>query len=421
MLVEFSVANFRSIKDEVCLSLVAGQGKEHMRTHLVTPALKHAARFRPLVRSAALYGANAAGKTNLLESLGVMAYIVRNSSHHMETFPITPFKFDPELAERETSFEVMCVVEGVRYQYGFSAFPNAVKREWLYAWPRGRVQRWLDRNGKDWTLGDKLLGDKEVWKRATRSNALFLSTAVSLNSKQLRPLFDWFDKTLRVADHKTFDYPNELSLKLSQGEQKGNFLAFLAAADLAISDIRIVEKEFTPEMLPDKTPQQLKEIFRVLEPEKQVDVYLSHDATSEEIVVELNLAEESAGTQKVFSIAGPLVHALNNGKVLVIDELNNSLHPALVKSLVDYFHDPSKNVSGAQLVFSTHDTSILSQDTFRRDQVWFLERNLEQETKLFSLAEFRPRKGVENLERSYLSGRYGAIPYIRHFSFDSDL
>lgn len=112
-------------------------------------------------------------------------------------------------------------------------------------------------------------------------------------------------------------------------------------------------------------------------------------------------------------MAGPIDHALRNGQVVVIDEMNNSLHPALVQYLVDLFHDPERNVRGAQLVFATHDTSILSQDTFRRDQVWFCERNAKQETELYALLEFRPRKGLENLERAYLAGRYGAIPVIR--------
>ena len=145
---------------------------------------------------------------------------------------------------------------------------------------------------------------------------------------------------------------------------------------------------------------------------KLVQVQVSHD-TSRGEPTELDLDEESDGTQKMFALAAPWLDTLANGHVIVFDELHDNLHPALVRFLVDRFHDPEVSAKGAQLVFTTHDTSILNQDVFRRDQIWFCERNSRQETQVFPLTDFRPRRGVENLERSYLAGRYGALPYIR--------
>lgn len=412
MLVEFRVSNFLSIKDEACLSLVAGRGQEHRETHLVTPfTANEGVAYETLVRSTVIYGANAAGKTNLLLGLSAMASIVTSSHPDPKALNlITPFKFDPGYSDRQTTFEVICIAEGIRYQYGFEASAERVFQEWLYAWPSGRRQTWLRRDEQGFTFGLGLKGAKKVWKNATRQNALLLSTAIALNSEQLRPLFHWFERTLVMGNPEFSPF---MSQSYSQDGRKRKVLDFLGAADFAITDIRIEEKEITPGDLAGDAPEELREWIQHSDPITLTAVFLGHRSRPDDPVVELAMHEESAGTAKMFCMAAPIDHALKNGQVVVIDELNNSLHPALVRYLLNQFHDPERNVSGAQLVFTTHDTSVLNQDTFRRDQVWFCERNLHQETQLYSLVEFRPRKGLENLERSYLSGRYGAIPFIQ--------
>lgn len=413
MLIEFGVSNFKSIRDEARLSMVAGTGKEHRDSHLLAPRANGRVPSNPLVRTAVIYGANAAGKTNLIDALDTMKRIVTASSQPGDSLPIEPFKFDPESVRGNTTFEVLCVVDGVRYQYGFTANSERVFQEWLFAWPRGRVQRWVEREEQDLKLGDKLSGDKEVWKRATRPNALFLTTAVSLNSQQLKPLFDWFRHTLRVVGSR--------SIRGSMGaldRHKDEVIDFLQAADMAISDFRIVEHKIDPENLPDRMPTALKEIFKNVDNGRAVNTFLSHN--TDQGSFELEISDESAGTQKLFNLSVPLLQSLQKGFVVVIDELNNSLHPALVRFILDRFHNPRFNTGGAQLVFSTHDTSILSQEIFRRDQIWFCERDEQLATHLYPLSDFRPRKGVENLERSYLVGRYGAVPFIRSIPFDPE-
>ena len=424
MLIEFSVTNFLSIKDEARLSLVASLPSEYRKTHLATPRLNEGNSPITIVRAAAIYGANAAGKTNLLIALHRMQKIVTKSSLDNEEFEVIPFKFDPACEDRPTTFEVIFVVDGVRYQYGFSAKTDIVEEEWLYAWPRGRVQLWFNRKistGQDhskWKFGSLFVGDKEVWRRATRSNALFMSTAVSLNSGQLRPIFDWFRNKLQFINPSESD--DKLSLKYcSDNHRKGEIIEFLRKADFGISDIRVTSKDITPEMLPDEIPSEVKNhIMTDLSGKKLVSWWLSHD-TERNQSVELPVEWESAGTRKILELAGFWLHALKNGSIVVADELHASLHPALTRFLVDCFHNSGMNQHNAQLIFSTHNTSILNQDVFRRDQIWFCERNCRQETELFSLTDFRPRKDVENLERSYLSGRYGAVPYIPPFSVAS--
>ena len=189
---------------------------------------------------------------------------------------------------------------------------------------------------------------------------------------------------------------NDFSVKWCHGDRKDDVVRFLRAADLAIDDVRVVLGESSEQGVADDEAQ----------------VRLTHD-TKHGRPVELDLGEESHGTQKMFALAAPWRDSLDNGHIMVCDELHGFLHPALVRFLVEQFHDPELNAKGAQLIFTTHETSILSQDILRRDQVWFCERNSRQETNLFPLTDFRPRQGAENLERSYLGGRYGALPYVR--------
>lgn len=408
MLIEFSVANFRSIKDEARLSLAANAATERRATNVMIPELPGEVRAMPLVRAAAIYGANAAGKTNLIRALSAMRTVVRQSGQDQDAFPLTPFKFRAQSGDEPTTFDVMGIAQGVRFQYGFAATREAVRSEWLYAWPRGRVQRWFERNGRAWKLGDKLQGDREVWKRATRTNALFLSTAAALNSEQLQPIFDWFDRRLAIVQGGR---QADVSLQRCRAGQKARILAFLREADLAIADLRVEAKALAPKLPPQGMPAETKDrISQKPGGETRISLHLRHDAGSGPF--ELAWDEESDGTQKAFALAGPWLDALYNGYVTVIDDLPDNLHPVLVKYLVELFHNPKANQKCAQLIFSTHDTSILSQDVFRRDQIWFCERNRQQETRLFPLTDFRPRRNRENLERFYLEGRYGAVPYL---------
>ncbi len=410
MLIQFAVVNYRSIKDEATLSLVAGPGGEHRERNVRVPVMQGDLRATPLLRSVAIYGANAAGKTNLIRALGAMREIVVGSSRTDAELPVTPFLLNAEHNGQPTRFEIACVVAGVRCQYGFSATKDMVVGEWLYAWPRGRPQLWFKRQRANigepaFEFGGKLLGDREVWRRATRNNALFLSTAATLNSTQLRPLYDWFKTRLHVVGIGGWN--PSYSAQCAQGERKAAVVRLLQAADLAVSDLRVVEREITEDMISDELPSEMKKFILG----KRVhDVYFVHQNPAGR-PVELDLSEESDGTQKMFALAGPWVDVLEEGHVVVVDELHDNLHPMLVRHLVERFHEAALS-SDAQLVFSTHDTSILNQDVFRRDQIWFCERNARHETELVPLSDFRPRKGIENLERGYLAGRYGAVPYI---------
>ena len=416
MLVDFTVSNFMSIKEEVCLSLVARPSEGRDDTHTVTPSLPEHSSPISLVRTAAIYGPNAGGKTNLLLALSAMQNIIRTSSQSRDELQTVPFLFDPDCRERPSTFDVTFILGGIRYQYGFSATTNHVSEEWLFAWPRGRVQVWFHRTGNKYDFGPRLYGPKNAWKTATRSNSLFLSTAVALNSTQLKPIADWFLNSLHIATPGIWSESFTTSLCRSDTADhtitKGDILRFLNSADLSVKNILIEDEEFSSDQLPEDMPAAVRdEIAKGLKGKTVYRVLFSHEVGGGQ-QSELDLRTESHGTQKIYALAGPWLDVLADGDTIVIDELEDSLHPSLVKYLVNMFHSNKTNPRGAQLIFTTHNTSILTQEVFRRDQIWFCERNRNLETELFPLTQFKPRKGFENLERSYLTGRYGAIPYL---------
>lgn len=421
MFIEFSVSNFQSIKDKVTLSLVKAKGMELVDTNTFKPS---APTTPALLHSAAIYGANAAGKSNTIYALLIMREIVLDSSnknHADELLPITPFLLDNDSENEPTEFEVIFISHGVRYQYGFQVSSSRVLEEWLLAYPKGRPQRLIERvydpKTKEYVWGsmDKLSGQKQIWQDTTRDNALFLSTAIQLNNEQLKPVFDWFSNTLHVTGVEGWSPSYTEQLCETQNKKK-DIITFLKDAGIDIDDIELEKEKFSTESLPADMPTVVKkEIEKVYSDKEIINVKTVHFLDDGKRKV-FDIAHESDGTQKMFSFAGPWLDTLANGHVLVIDELHDNLHPNLVKFLVELFHNKSINKKHAQLIFVTHDTSILNQHIFRRDQIWFCEKNKNKSTTLYPLTDFSPRKGVENLEDNYLKGRYGGLPYIKRIS-----
>ena len=419
MLIEFSVTNVRSLRDRQTLSLAMAQGRERMDSNSFEIATHRPLR---LLRSAAVYGPNAGGKTNLLHALRTMRDIVLNSASSIQPgakLPVIPFRLSRTTFEAPGEFEITFVADAVRYQYGFAATSDRVHEEWLFAYPKSRAQCWFKRAWDEkeqkyrWRLGSNLSGEKQLWQKSTRANALFLSTAVQLNSQQLQPVYDWFKNTLHIASIRGWSPAFSASLcKDGEDGKKAKVLEFLKKADLGIEDILVESKPFDPNALPDGMPEPARAMIAdELKNVEIPDIQTTHtNAEGEQVAFDME--EESDGTRKLFSFAGPWIDSLAKGNVLFVDELHDNLHPSLVRYLVQLFHSDLTNPNNAQLVFTTHETSILSQDVFRRDQIWFCEKGADQASTLYPLTDFSPRKGRENLELAYLSGRYGALPYI---------
>ncbi len=414
MLLEFRVKNYRSIRDQQVLSLAAAShDKEHAETHLIPTHLKT---LRHAVRTCVIYGPNASGKSNLLQALAFMRAVVAESATVMQlgqTFNIQPFRLDTKTAAQPTEFEITFVQEGTRYQYGYSLTHERVVDEWLFVYRTAKPQQWFARRfdaqtqAYTYDFSSHLTGSRKLWQESTRPNALFLSTAVQLNSELLRPVFTWMvEKILHFGAglSPTSDYTTEL-LKNTSGKQAVR--EFLTSADISISDIEVVpRKGFRQQFVlsPAGGPVQgNREEHELLLPQF---VHKTEHGSAR-----FELHEESLGTQRLYSLAAPILNVLQNGRVLVVDELDSSLHTLLVRRLVEMFHNSTLNPHGAQLIFSTHDTSLLEASLFRRDQIWFTEKNQDLSTKLYPLTDFSPRK-KEAWERGYLVGRYGAVPFF---------
>lgn len=415
MLVEFRVKNFRSLRDEQVLTLVASKDSSLADTNTVETGLKAAPR---LLSSAVVYGANASGKSNLIKALQYMRGVVVESATVVQpgqTYAVQPFRLDAVSAEEPTEFEVTVILAGVRHQYGFAMTQHRIVSEYLLVYKAFKPQRWFERHydahsGKDvYEFGTGLKGSKALWENATRPNALFLSMAAQLNSEALRPLFDWFASSLVVFNEQARLNPQVSIEMLKQPGGRKRICDFLTSADISIADIEVVTRKVPGQTLHFDVAAGKSE----LRSEEVEEHQLRFSHSTDHGTAVFDLMDESNGTRNLLFLAGPVLDILEKGQTLVIDELDTSLHTLLVRELVRLFHRPDVNTGHAQLIFTTHDTSLLdAPDLLRRDQIWLVEKDNEQATNLIALAEFSPRKN-EALERGYLMGRYGGIPFVR--------
>jgi len=425
MLVEFRVENHRSVRDEQALTMESGRiGAEPDREP--RPVLGADMRLLPV---AALYGANASGKSNFLSALAFMRDAVLHSHRSWPPeggVPREPFAWNQRPAE-PSLFQVTILLDGIRYEYGFAASDTRFIEEWLYSWPLNRKQVWFEREGDDFKFGEHLRGENKVVEQVTRPNALFLAAAVQHRHEQLMPIYNWFRALQPVAvpvrRRRFVGPPLELWLARFVGQPsapdqlglfadepappKARFDAFrdlLRAADVGIVDVKIVRDE-------------QEEGLRSERWRRGVRVLLQHQQDNEQAW--LPLEEESNGTLTLFRLAPAVLDALWTGGVIIVDELEASLHPLLGIHIVRLFNDPEKNPKNAQLIFTTHDTNLLGTTlgtpVLRRDQIWLTEKDQEGSSRIYPLTDYKPRK-AENIERGYLQGRYGAIPFLGDFS-----
>lgn len=419
MLIEFSVKNFRSIKDVQTLSMAANPKTEYQETNTFDSGVKSLPR---LLRSSIMYGPNASGKSNIILALNFMQFFVLHSQAQQQGQPIptSPFMLNTETRNEPSEFEVHFVQNGTRYQYGFRANTTQVMAEWLVAYPNNRPQRWFERsfnvetNEEEWEFSNLFLGGsrRQFWRDTTRSNALFLSTAIQLNNEQLRPVFDWFQQKLAIILPSSL-INQDISIKLCSDDAGcDQMMQFMNTADINIAGVEVRKAPFKAEILPLDMPEILREkIISDMKDKEMANIRFHHLADNGEIVA-FGLEEESHGTQKIFWMAGPILDVLAKGRILVVDELDTNLHPLLLEYLVKLMHNNSLNKNNAQLIFATHNTTILDCPDIRRDQFWFVEKQIDNSTKLYPLTDFSPRK-KEARERGYLKGRYGALPIIR--------
>lgn len=395
MLIQFSVENYLSIRDKVFLSLEPSVDKEHPE-NIITQGDNRA------VSAIAIYGANASGKSNLFKAIAFALNMIRNSNNMQVTdlLPVVPFKFDRESKNKPTSFEFTFIAKDEKkYIYGFRTTKERIVEEYLYYYASAKPSLIFDVSENE--APKFIRSHKSKLEAAYRMNTpkkLFLATATSWNVECTRVPYEWLAESMETfTDVASM---RGVAFEKYQEDENNGYISFtkelLKQADINISSIQVDTKE-----LPLLS--------------HNVEVNTGHrvkgkDGREEEFT--LGLQEESLGTQQIFFYGPFLKDAFEKGKTLVLDEIDKSLHPSIVKFVVNLFRDPDVNTTGAQLIAITHETGLLTLDSFRRDQIYFTEKDAETGiTDLYSLDEFPVRK-TENIEKGYLMGRYGAIPFV---------
>ena len=431
MLISFSVENYRSFADEQTLSLEAVKDVAHP-DHVVD-----CGRFS-LLKTAALYGANASGKSNLLKAFSFMARFVRASATKMTLGdPIRGadnFRLDKTRAGMPCSFDLRVLLNDTEYQYGFSAMKERVCDEWLYVTRKGTratnplFRRFDFSTGKTaWELRGELKGAKDITDK-TRDNGLFLSRAAEMNVAGAKELFLWFTGRLRYLNLasptrwliiQTVRRMEEDELFRTRVERLVHDADFgidglSTESELLVKDLEDRFSPILPNMPKDLIARYKAFLGRVASghPQLRFRVKTFHKLPDSDESVEFSLKkDDSNGTQRFFGVVGAILRTLDTGTLLVVDELDCSMHPHLTYKLVEMFQSAEANPKGAQLIFATHDTNLMTPALFRRDEIWLTEKNAGGATELFSLAEIKskPRKD-DGFEKHYLAGRYGGVP-----------
>jgi len=433
MLVEFSVENFLSFKDKVTLSMVASKD-DSLKDNMIKISDKY--KF-DLVKNVALYGANASGKSNLLKALLFMAGFAIKSTKGQQDTPIKviiPFKLDESCWDKPSTFEVYFIQDDVLWEYGFSLTGKYVQHEWLANYPKRKRRLLFERNQESYenephynygAFWDK--NSREDFEKRTRKNSLFLTVAGEFNNEDAGKVLAWFNKIKGLFSSNFNAFFNRMLLEIGtieyineNQENKDFVLDLIKKADLGILDFNVEVTKLDNTNMSKQLPYSLMKKENDIE--LRVNVRTKHKLKKSDksiSSIDFDLQEESNGTQRFFQISGPFSDVLNNGYIFVVDELEDNLHPLLIKWLIRLFNNKEYNQKNAQLIFATHDSSILKNDLFRRDQIWFTEKKQDDSTDLYSLWDIKKSKGTarkdDSYEKRYLEGRYGAIPFLGDF------
>jgi uncharacterized protein len=423
MLLAFRAENVRSFRDAFELSLLATSLAEQGVPRSVS--WRAGGRRVDVLPAAGVFGANASGKSNLLRALDDMRTHVLHSFRRGDPeggMARSAFRLDPSRASAPTRFEVDLVLNGIRHEYGFLINDERVLEEWAYRYPRGKAALLFRREADFVTLGEQNRVKGRAVTEILRPNSLYLSAAAAASHPDLLPLEQWFGRNLSLAEASNRAHRWAFTAELMRQEhRREQVLALLRAADLGITDARVREPDL-------QLVERIKLVARILQrheddpdgkepdfdsPLLDPGVMLSHRGADGD--VDFDSAQESLGTMVWLGLAGPVIDALGCGGVLLADEIEASLHPALVAQVVRLFQDPESNPRGAQLIFSSHEATLLGDSrgdrVLGRDQVWFTEKAHDGASRLYPLADLSPR-GDEAVGRRYLAGRYGATPII---------
>jgi len=430
MLIEFKVENFLSFKDLTTLSMITAKSfKEHRESHIIQVDKKLS-----LLKSAIIYGNNASGKSNLLEAMAFMKQIILNSfrdaliENKDKKFPLEKFALNSKTENESTFFEVSFIHNNIKYRYGFEIDYDKVIAEWLYHTTTKEVYL-FKRDLQNIKVNKSTFKEGIGKEEDVKENVLFLSILATLGKEISSNIIDWFKKFniingIHDRGHKRYTID-----KLKEDKNFFNwvlhFIKYLEISNLATTEEDVHEIDL--ETLKEKEKDEeiinfFTSLQKIQSKQPKRDQLLTYHRKYDENNILIDAIafnfdkQESEGTKKLLYLLGPWYDTLKNGEVLIIDELDSRLHSHLTLRLIDFFH--KCNINKAQLICAVHDIILLNKETFRRDQIWFMEKNQFGSSELISLADFKTNK-VRNksaFDKNYLEGKYGAIPY-----FDTDV
>lgn len=429
MLLEFSVDNFLSFKDKVTFSMAAAYDEDRNNTKKLLGKSKYS-----ILKSAVIYGANASGKSNLLKAMRFMRSMVLNEKkviQSIDKLDHLPFRLSSSTEHAPSTFEIVFFVNDVKYRYGFEADDSTVYSEWLFTAKSQKESKLFERNFDD--LDDfvnpiafkegLIFFDEKKSKIKIAKNNLFLWKCDQEEGVISAIIFKWFKEFGFISGLNGNQHIDHTISKIRDDKFRDKVFDLMKKADIGIFGISLEETDIPSHVL-DSLPfsEELKKSIAGQKVKNSI-VKMGHKKFNEqneeiaEVLFNLN-NEESEGTKKLFAISAPILESLSKGKTVVIDELETSLHPNLTKNLVRLFNDKTLNSNGAQLIFVSHDSNLLNTNLFRKDQIWFVEKDKFGVSSLFSLAEFKNlRKNMPKLEQNYLDGDFGGVPYLSNFGF----
>lgn len=417
MLLQFSVENFKSFKERAVLSLEGSADKELQDNYVLIGNNKH-------LKVLSVFGANAAGKSNLFLALTAAIMTVRTSGNRQVNEPLTyivPFKFDDEAASQPTSFEFVFITNNKKYVYGFSVTRLRVAKEYLYVYNTNRASTVFERTEDEYTFTSQTLKrELQPLTERTTHNNLFIATATQWNAEATKAPFLWFANGINTYN-TYFEQLIHQDIPMFENDYDESLKRFtsniLHEADINIDDYKFESIERTKEQFIQGLPMELRGLASTVPAiNKEIKIETKHTVEKDGNIHQFSLSmfEESQGTKILFAFAPVLKKAFETGETICIDEFDASIHPMLIEYIIGLFNNPDINKENAQLIISTHAVSVMSLKILRRDQIYFIEKDRKTgESELYSLDEFSPTpRKTENIRKAYLLGRFGAIPTI---------
>ncbi len=414
MLIEYKFENYKSFKESNTLSLLGVTSfKEKEKENIFwVQKLK-------LLKTVAIYGNNASGKSNLVKGLQLMKRFIQTSFRDAllgNTFSIEPFLLNTENEQSTSHFEVIFIHKGIRYRYGFEIDKNKIHAEWLFRTTTKEIPL-FERNGQHFKINQTSFKEGLHLETKTRENVLFLSLAAQFNGEISNLVIEWFSLLNFISGINDLEYSTYTIQKLKEDDDFKKWISLiintLEISNITVEEILLHKKEIDDS---DKNTEKLK-LNDLQNHSKKIQIstwhrkYDKNNLLTDTVPFDFDL-QESEGTKKFIYLLGPWYDSLKNAKVLIVDELDSRLHTHLTKKLIELFQKYNKN--NAQLIFTSHDVSLLDKDLFRRDQIWFTEKNQFGESKLYSLADFKTEnvRKTSSFFRNYLNGKYGAISFF---------